>query len=47
VRDLLVSNTGPLIAPALIDRLDFLRSLLKALSVPETVRAGAYWIREG
>jgi uncharacterized protein len=39
VRDLLISNTGPLIALALIDRLDLLRSLFEAISVPETVHA--------
>jgi predicted nucleic acid-binding protein len=29
MRDLLISNTGPLIALALIDRLDILHSLFK------------------
>ena len=35
----MISNTGPLIALALIDRLDILRSLFKAISVSETVHA--------
>jgi hypothetical protein len=34
-RDLLISNTGPLSALALIDRLDILHSLFKEASEPE------------
>jgi hypothetical protein len=35
VRNLLISNTGPLIALALIDRLDVLCSLFKEADEPE------------
>ncbi len=33
----LISNTGPLIALSIVDRIDILRSLFGAVAVPETV----------
>jgi predicted nucleic acid-binding protein len=37
MRGSIVSNTGPIIALALVDRLDILQSLFEAVTIPEEV----------
>jgi hypothetical protein len=37
MKDRLISNTGPIIALSMIDRLDILRDLFEVVTIPETV----------